>query len=63
MNIKKNLYVDVTNFLDTKLNTGIQRVLKEFLYHAIEDNEIELKILYFNQKKNEYVIIPKNSIN
>lgn len=59
MSIKKNLYVDVTNFLDTKLNTGIQRVLKEFLYHAIEDNEIELKILYFNQEKNEYVIIPK----
>lgn len=59
MNIKKNLYVDVTNFLDTNLNTGIQRVLKEFLYQAIKDNQLELKIIYFNAKKKQYILIPQ----
>lgn len=57
--IQKKLYIDITNFIDTKLNTGIQRVLKEFLYRAIEDKNIDLKILYFNQEKKEYILIPK----
>jgi len=44
---KPTLYIDITLYAQNRLNTGIQRVVKEFLRRAIKD-DFALHVLYAN---------------
>ena len=63
MILKKAFYIDITNFVDTKLNTGIQRVLKEFLYLALKDKKLDINLLYFDRNKNSYILLSNRDKN
>ncbi len=55
------LYIDITEFVSSRLQTGIQRVIKEFIQRAIFDS-YKLKILYFSQKANSFVILDNTEV-
>lgn len=42
------LYVDITQLLKGREKTGIQRVLKEFLNHALNDSFLSCKVITFD---------------
>ncbi len=44
------LYIDISRFLHTRLNTGIQRVIKEFLLRSLQDNP-NTNIIYFDERE------------
>ena len=50
------LYVDITEFIDSRFTTGIQRVIKEFLLRVLSDDLI-LKVLYFDKLSKQYLLI------
>ena len=41
------IYVDITQYINNRLNTGIQRVVKEYLSRQIKENQA-LYILFFD---------------
>jgi len=45
------IYVDITQYIKNRLNTGIQRVVKEYLYQAIQHNSLLYVLCYDNSKK------------
>ena len=63
MILKKVFFIDITNFVDTKLNTGIQRVVKEFLYLALKDKKLDINLIYFDRSKNSYILLSNKDIN
>lgn len=42
------IYVDITEFEKGRLNTGIQRILKEFLTYALNDSFFNCKVVTFD---------------
>ena len=48
--MKRTIYIDITQFERGRLNTGIQRVLKEFLQRALQEQSQEYVILIASQK-------------
>lgn len=50
------LYIDISEFLKTRLTTGIQRVIKEFLKRAILDN-YRTNILYYDNTLKTYQLL------
>lgn len=44
------IYIDITHYLKFKLNTGIQRVLIEFLKRVINDSKINVYVLCYSNK-------------
>lgn len=56
------IYVDISQYLTKRLNTGIQRVIKEFILRAMNDI-FTLHVIYFNKKENEYFTIAFNELN
>lgn len=59
---KISLIIDITNFLITRANTGIQRVLKEFLRKAIRDQRILLHVIYYEKKSKEFFLVDKKKL-
>jgi len=51
------LFIDISEFVKKRLQTGIQRVIKEFLLCALNDKSLTLKVLLWNEnKKNFYEV-------
>ncbi len=50
------LYIDITEFVDSRYTTGIQRVITEFLLRAMLDSYV-LKVICFDKLSNNYILI------
>ena len=59
---KITLYIDITQFEETRANTGIQRTLKEFLKGALEQNEIKIKILLWKNSKQNAMLLDNDEV-
>jgi glycosyltransferase involved in cell wall biosynthesis len=55
------IYIDITQFIKKRAITGIQRVIKEYIYKALEA-QLDIKILYFNNKVNSFELISNDEI-
>ena len=55
------LYVDITQYINNRLNTGIQRVVKEYLSRQIKENQA-LFVLFFDINKNTFCQISKQEL-
>ena len=55
------LYVDISEFLKTRLTTGIQRVIREFLQRAMF-GYCKLNIIYFNTDIKKYQLLDYGEI-
>jgi len=55
------LYVDISEFLRTRITTGIQRVIREFLQRAVAD-EYKINIIYFDIDLKRYQLLDNYEI-
>ncbi|ADR34774.1 glycosyl transferase group 1 [Sulfuricurvum kujiense DSM 16994] len=55
------LFIDISSFLKTRLITGIQRVIREFLSRAVCDT-YDLNILYYDDHTQTYKRLDKHEI-
>lgn len=55
------LYVDITEFLRTRLATGIQRVLKEFLQRVLLEH-FQVNIIFFDTDSQKYQLLQNSEI-
>jgi len=51
------IYVDITQYVNNRLNTGIQRVVKEYLARELKQQN-SLYCLFYDLTKNTFVQIP-----
>lgn len=56
-----SIYVDISQFVKTRIMTGIQRVIREFLNRALY-NLNNLKVIYFDMGVNSYIQISNNEV-
>ena len=56
------LYVDITQFQKGRTNTGIQRVLKEFLNQALNDSTLKCKVIIFDDDLKTTKLIPNQDV-
>lgn len=52
-----SLYIELTQFINNRLNTGIQRVVAEFLLRALDDTKYKLYILYYDTIQSSYKLL------
>jgi len=55
------LYVDISEFLRTRITTGIQRVIREFLQRAVA-GESKINIIYFDMDLKRYQLLDNSEI-
>ena len=55
-------YTDISQFLKTRLTTGIQRVIKEFLQRAITDT-YKLNVIYYDTTLKCYQLLDNTELN
>ena len=55
------LYIDISEFLNNRFTTGIQRVVREFLKRVIIDNNDAL-IIYYNSKVDTYELLENEEV-
>jgi len=55
------IYIDITEFVISRINTGIQRVLKEFLQRVILDKH-EINIIYFDEHTDNYQLLDNTEV-
>ena len=55
------IYVDITQYINNRLNTGIQRVVKEYISREIRQNKL-LYVLYYDESKNNFFQISKEEL-
>ena len=56
------LYIDITQFEQTRANTGIQRTLKEFLKCTLEQGDIETKILLWKNSEQNAMLLDNDEV-
>jgi glycosyltransferase involved in cell wall biosynthesis len=57
------LYVDISNYIDTRSHTGIQRVVREVILRLLGSNhKFTIKILYFNVEKQEFIALCQDEV-
>lgn len=56
------LIIDVTDWINTGAHTGIQRVLKEFLFKAMQDNNLVVETIYFEQSNKNFFLLSSQDI-
>ena len=57
------LFIDISNYVTTRAHTGIQRVVREFLYHLITDNKsIEYAIIHYDTQNNLYIALDNTEV-
>ena len=61
MNKEIVVYIDITEFVNTRINTGIQRVIKEFLQRAVSDT-YKTNIIYYDTYKNNYQLLDNDEV-
>lgn len=44
------IFIDITQYIQNRLNTGIQRVVNQYLRRALKDS-CTISILYYDEKK------------
>jgi len=55
------IYVDITQYINNRLNTGIQRVVKEYISREIRQKKL-LYVLYYDESKNNFFQISKEEL-
>ncbi len=55
------IYVDITQYINNRLNTGIQRVVKEYLYREVKQNKL-LYVLFYDVTKSNFFQITKEEL-
>lgn len=55
------IYIDISEYIKKRANTGIQRVTKEYLYKAIISN-INIKVLNYNVQLQTFELIPNEEV-
>ena len=58
------IYIDISNYVLTRAHTGIQRVVREFLYR-LNSNEynFEYRVIYYDSKGSKFIVISHNELN
>ncbi len=58
------IYIDISNYVETRAHTGIQRVVREFLYRLSSHIEFEriYRVIFFEGDIKKYKIIPKDAL-
>ncbi len=56
------VFIDITTLEQQRVNTGIQRVTKEFLQQAIKNNNIVFKILLYDKKIKKMQILQLHEV-
>lgn len=57
------LFVDISNYVSTRAHTGIQRVVREFLYHLLhEEKLLDYKIVYYDVEINKFIILHHSEV-
>lgn len=56
-NLKTKLYIDLSYLMSTNFTTGIQRVVKEVVIRLFNKPDIELILLNYDQRNNNFTII------
>lgn len=58
-----HIYIDISELHRTRANTGIQRVVKEFLIRLVQNTQqFDYQIIAFNSKKQYFDILPNEEI-
>ncbi|SHO80460.1 glycosyl transferase, group 1 [hydrothermal vent metagenome] len=58
------IYIDISNYVETRAHTGIQRVVREFLYRLnTHKYKFDYKVIYYNSKIDKFIIIAENELN
>lgn len=58
-----HIYIDISELHRTRANTGIQRVVKEFLIRLVKNTQqFDYQIIAFNSKKRCFDILPNEDI-
>ncbi|MEN4045901.1 glycosyltransferase family 4 protein [Sulfurimonas sp. NWX367] len=56
------LYVDITQFEQTRASTGIQRTLKEFLKGVLGQNKIKIKIFLWKEREQSVILLDNDEV-
>ena len=57
------LYIDISNYILTRSNTGIQRVVREFLTRLLDNKQkFDYEILSYNEKESCFDILQHNEL-
>lgn len=54
------IFIDLTQYIENRLNTGIQRVVNQYLRRALNDS-LEISVL-FCDKKNKFFLLDNKEV-
>ena len=60
--MKTKLYIDITNLLNVKFITGIQRVVREVILRFYYNNDYELQLLSYSNEKNSFILLDTSNV-
>ncbi len=55
------IYIDISNYVETRAHTGIQRVVREFLYRLVQNAKFaaNYKVIFFDGNIKKYRLLPR----
>jgi len=57
------LYIDISNYLDTRANSGVQRVIREMLLRLLDDpSAIPFRVLWFNRVPGRFFVLTEEEL-
>ena len=57
------LFIDISNYVTTRAHTGIQRVVREFLYRLIKDNNsLDYVIIYYDTEEKKFIFLDDSEV-
>ena len=58
------IYIDISNYVETRAHTGIQRVVREFLYRLAEHEKFgeTYKVAFFDGAVKAYRLVLKTAL-
>lgn len=57
------IYIDISNYVEIRAHTGIQRVIIEFLSRLLVNNvEINYKIIYFDTESQNFILLKNTEV-
>jgi glycosyltransferase involved in cell wall biosynthesis len=57
-----NLYIDISEFLQNRFNTGIQRVLREFLERVLLHTQSSVHIVFYDTPHDTYTLLDNDEV-
>ncbi|WKT00464.1 glycosyltransferase family 4 protein [Gallibacterium salpingitidis] len=55
-------YIDITNYINTRAHTGIQRVVREFLFRIIRNKDDSYRIIYYNSDIKKFYLMSREEV-